>query len=347
MEMKRSSGRLSPFIFDGQGRLFLNDGQVILDDEGVRFASGELYRVSRADFEILEELGAGQYGTVWSVRHLPTNTPMAIKVVKLSVTEAAAKQIFTELDILVRSKSPFIVKCYGAFYSEASINFCMELLEEGSVEAVCRVHPLIPGPDAENVLRAIAFSVIEGLKFLRESISVIHRDIKPSNILIGNDGCVKICDFGISGYLAKSLARTRVGTSSYMAPERISLGGDERTGGDGGGGGGGGGYGVKADVWSLGATLMELATGLPPFPLSKYDCVFAQLMDIIHSDAPKLSRDGLFSEDFCSFVDSCLLKDPKDRSSYAKLLEHPFLAGMTIDIVQSIIRNWINETKGN
>lgn len=327
MQVGRSADQSSPIIFDGQGRIYTADGKIILDKEGVRLSSGELFKVKRSDFELLKELGAGQYGTVWAVRHIPSNTQMALKVVKLSLSHVAVKQIMTELDILVRAKNPFIVDCYGAFCSDASAYFCMELLDAGSLEKIIPSHPI---NENEDIYRAIAYSVICGLKFLRDSFSVIHRDIKPSNILIGRDGRVKICDFGVSGYLACSLARTRVGTSNYMAPERISLGCDEL---------GGGGYGAKSDVWSVGATLMEMAVGSPPFPLSRYDCVFAQLMDIIHSDPPEIHIGSL---DFRDFVSKCLCKDPKDRPNYAQLLEHSFLSNISTERVNEVIKSWIN-----
>jgi mitogen-activated protein kinase kinase len=330
MQTGRSVDHPAPVIFDGQGRLCFQD--IVVDSEGIHDHNGPLNRVKRTDFELIRELGSGQYGTVWAVRHLPTGSMMAIKVVALSVSETALKQILTELDILMRASSPFIVKCFGAFCSEASVYFCMELVEEGSVEKLFeRLRP--PPSQIGPVLQAIAFAVVSGLCFLRDTFSVIHRDIKPSNILVGRDGSIKICDFGVSGYLAQSLARTRVGTSNYMAPERISLGGNEL----------GSGYGVKADIWSLGATLMELSVGAPPFPLAKYDCIFAQLMDIIYSDPPRMPQDRGFSSEMTDFIDSCLRKDPNDRPSYVQLMSHPFIKDMTLDRSKAIIMEWIDD----
>ena len=340
MQVGREPGLHAPIIFDGQGRICTEDGQLVIDAMGVhdpryiaKDGDASLMAVRRDDFELLCELGKGQYGSVWSVKHLPTSTMMAIKIVGLTLSENAMKQILTELDILMRARSPFIVKCFGAFCSEVTVYFCMELLGEGSLESFMRRHNP-RGVRLENALRAVAYSVICALKFLRDSFAVIHRDVKPSNVLVGSDGCVKICDFGVSGYLAQSLARTRVGTSNYMAPERISLGGNEL---------GGGGYGVKADVWSLGASLMELATGSPPFPLTNYECIFAQLMDIIYSDSPRMPRDQGLDEDLCDFVDACLLKDPKERPSYADLLKHPFLHGVDEEKARMFMRECMGD----
>jgi len=59
--------------------------------------------------------------------------------------------------------------------------------------------------------------VLKALDYLKKELDVIHRDIKPSNILLSRSGCVKMCDFGISGRLVDSVAKTNIGTQSYLA----------------------------------------------------------------------------------------------------------------------------------
>lgn len=94
--------------------------------------------------------------------------------------------------------------------------------------------PAIP----EAVLGRIAASVVGALHYLH-TLKVIHRDVKPSNILINRHGQVKLCDFGISGYLVNSVAKTfEAGCKAYMAPERLV---PNQTG-----------YDIRSDVWSLG-----------------------------------------------------------------------------------------------
>ena len=90
-----------------------------------------------------------------------------------------------------------------------------------------------------------------GLEFLHKTLKVIHRDIKPSNMLINSEGEVKIADFGVSAQLENSLEQrsTWVGTTMYMSPERLK--GDN--------------YTTDSDLWSLGLTLVEGATGREPF----------------------------------------------------------------------------------
>jgi serine/threonine protein kinase len=95
----------------------------------------------------------------------------------------------------------------------------------------------------ELFLSKIAFSVLKGLEFMK-SLNLMHRDIKPSNILLNYDGDIKLCDFGISGITADSFFKTVIGTPPYMAPERRDVPVD--------------GYTIKADVWSLGISLVRL-----------------------------------------------------------------------------------------
>ncbi len=96
----------------------------------------------------------------------------------------------------------------------------------------------------ENVLGKIAHATLEALDFLKLN-NLIHRDIKPSNILVSRSGVFKLCDFGICGRLVNSNAATRsVGCVAYLAPERVEPNAP---------------YDVRADVWALGITIMELA----------------------------------------------------------------------------------------
>lgn len=134
--------------------------------------------------------------------------------------------------------------------------------------------------------------------------------MKPSNILIDEKGHIKLCDFGISGRLVDSKAKTRsAGCAAYMAPERIDPKKPE--------------YDIRADVWSLGITLVELATGAYPYKDCKTD--FEVLTKVLDSDPPALPEDAGFSSDFKDFVKKCLTKDYRQRPKYLQLLEHPFL----------------------
>lgn len=180
----------------------------------------------------------------------------------------------------------------------------------------------------------IAFAVLSALHYLYTELKVIHRDVKPSNILINRKGDVKMCDFGISGYLVNSVAKTiDAGCKPYMAPERI----DPQSGGQ---------YDIRSDVWSFGISMIEMATG--NFPYDTWKTPFEQLKQVrdtlsirverslnsfllfqVVTDAPPTLRNNssgaVFTESFMDFIDSCLQKNCKDRSNYEQLLNSPFI----------------------
>lgn len=129
---------------------------------------------------------------------------------------------------------------------------------------------------------------VRALSYLKEKHDVIHRDIKPSNILIDEHGNIKLCDFGISGRLVDSKAKTRsAGCAAYMAPERVDPNKSD--------------YDIRADVWSLGITLVELATGSNPYKSCNTE--FEVLTRVLEADPPSLSKDRGFSVEFQMFVE--------------------------------------------
>lgn len=141
-------------------------------------------------------------------------------------------------------------------------------------------------------------------------------DVKPSNILIdARTGEIKLCDFGISGNLVNSNAfsRTNTGCAGYMAPERIEPLDPLNPS-----------YDIRADVWSLGITLVELATGEYPYRHCRNE--FEVMSTIMRHEAPQLSADDeRFSVEFKLFVNRCLTKNVLDRPKYSALIDDPFV----------------------
>jgi mitogen-activated protein kinase kinase len=170
------------------------------------------------------------------------------------------------------------------------------------------------GPIRVDVLGKIAEAVVEGLNYLYNEHKILHRDIKPSNILVNSRGQIKLCDFGVSGELINSIANTFVGTSTYMAPERIK----------------GAQYSVKSDVWSLGLTLLELAIGRFPFDADGSSAgtrasagpmgILDLLQKIVNEPAPRLPKNVAFPLSLELMIEHCLIKDPDRRPSPEDLL---------------------------
>lgn len=274
--------------------------KAVIHGGGIEFSSGHSFSISLDEVDLLDELGKGNYGTVYKVRHSRphlrkpglglrgivsrppgqegSNTPstkkqdnlsgviMAMKEIRLELDETKFAQIIMELDILHRCISPFIIDFYGAFFQEGAVYICVEYMDGGSVDKLYEQG--IP----ENILRKITLSTVMGLKTLKDEHNIIHRDVKPTNILVNTRGQVKICDFGVSGNLVASIAKTNIGCQSYMAPERIAGGGMQQSGASSSGT-----YSVQSDVWSLGLSVIECAIGRYPYPPETYNNIFSQL----------------------------------------------------------------------
>lgn len=335
--------KYSEFIDTKSGTLNFKN-KAILHGGGVEFSSGHSFKISLDEVDRLDELGKGNYGTVYKVRHSRphlrkpglglsgivsrstgsedadnagqdnlSGVIMAMKEIRLELDEAKFAQIIMELDILHRCVSPFIIDFYGAFFQEGAVYMCVEYMDGGSIDKIYE------GGLPENILRKMTLSTIMGLKSLKDEHNIIHRDVKPTNILVNSKGQIKICDFGVSGNLVASIAKTNIGCQSYMAPERIAGGGMQQSGATSGGT-----YSVQSDVWSLGLSIIECAMGRYPYPPETFTNIFSQLHAIVHGDPPTLPADG-YSEEAHAFVEACLDKSPKNRPTYNMLLRHVWL----------------------
>ncbi|CAD6919639.1 unnamed protein product [Tilletia laevis] len=296
-------------IVDPSGRLNF-EGKAILHASGVQFQNGTQFKINMEELELQDELGKGNYGTVRRVKHRITNVEMAMKEIRLELDESKLNAIIMELDILHRATAPQIVEFYGAFFIESCVYYTMEYMDAGSLDKLYDGEGSIP----EDVLARITSSMVEGLRFLKDNLQIMHRDVKPTNVLVNRKGQVKLCDFGVSGQLEKSLAKTNIGCQSYMAPERIQGESQYKLGT----------YTVASDVWSLGLSLVEITMGTYPYPPETYANVFAQLQAIVHGDPPQLPL-KMYSETAQDFVARCLEKVPARRATYGEMLQHPWL----------------------
>ncbi|KAJ8734507.1 hypothetical protein PYW08_013757 [Mythimna loreyi] len=271
---------------------------------------GVEYRSHVDDLKQLGELGSGTCGHVVKMLHKPSNTVIAVKQMRRSGNSEETKRILMDLDVVVRSHDcPYIVRCLGCFVTDADVWICMELMASCFDKLLKRLGAPIP----EAILGKVTVATVNALSYLKDTHGVIHRDVKPSNILLDERGNVKLCDFGISGRLVDSKAKTRsAGCAAYMAPERIDPPDPTRPD-----------YDIRADVWSLGISLVELATGVFPYRDCQND--FEVLTRVIADDPPQLPDTTDFTPEFKLFVSQCLTKNYRQRPKYAKLLEHPFV----------------------
>jgi len=278
----------------------------------------------------LGELGHGTCGHVMKMPHQETGYILAVKQMRRSGNKEENKRIIMDLDVVLRSHGcVYIVRCLGCFITDSDVWICMELMATCLDKLIKRIKSGIPEP----ILGKMAVSVVKALLYLKEKQGIIHRDVKPSNMLLDCKGTIKLCDFGISGRLVDSKAKTRTaGCAAYMAPERIDP--PDPSNAD---------YDTRADVWSFGISLVELATGRFPYDGCTTD--FELLARILQEAPPSLTPQMGYTPEFCNFVGVCLVKDATRRPKYRQLLEYPFIKNY--ETAQVDVASWFQRAMEN
>uniref|UniRef100_A0A669EE04 non-specific serine/threonine protein kinase n=1 Tax=Oreochromis niloticus TaxID=8128 RepID=A0A669EE04_ORENI len=263
-------------------------------------------------WEIIGELGDGAFGKVYKARNKETGVLAAAKVIETK-SEEELEDYIVEIDILAKCDHCYIVKLLDAFYYENKLWIMIEFCPGGAVDAaMLELDRGLTEPQIQVVCR----QMLEALDYLH-GLKIIHRDLKAGNILLMLDGDIKLADFGVSAKNTKTLQRrdSFIGTPYWMAPEVVMC----ETMKDAP-------YDYKADIWSLGITLIELAQIEPPHHELNPMRV---LLKIAKSEPPSLDQPKKWSQAFNDFLRKSLDKNPETRPTAAQLLEHPFVKSVT------------------
>lgn len=187
----------------------------IMKMNGVLTINGIKYSTNMSDLQHMGELGNGTCGHVVKMLHKPSGVIIAVKQMRRSGNADENKRIIMDLEVVLKSHDcPYIVQCLGCFISESDVWICMELMSTCLDKLLKKCDQPMP----EEFLGKVTVATVKALSYLKEKHGVIHRDVKPSNILLDDLGSVKLCDFGISGRLVDSKAKTRsAGCAAYMA----------------------------------------------------------------------------------------------------------------------------------
>uniref|UniRef100_A0ABI7Y9G4 Protein kinase domain-containing protein n=1 Tax=Felis catus TaxID=9685 RepID=A0ABI7Y9G4_FELCA len=239
---------------------------------------------------------------------------IAVKQVALDTsdklaTEKEYRKLQEEVDLLRALKHVNIVAYLGTCLEENIVSIFMEFVPGGSISSIISRF----GPLPEMVFCKYTRQILQGVAYLHENC-VVHRDIKGNNVMLMPTGIIKLIDFGCAKRLAwagingthSDMLKSMHGTPYWMAPEVINESG----------------YGRKSDIWSIGCTVFEMATGKPP--LASMDRMAAMFYIGAHRGLmPPLPEH--FSENAVDFVRVCLTRDQHERPSAAQLLKHSFL----------------------
>uniref|UniRef100_A0A671S3N0 non-specific serine/threonine protein kinase n=1 Tax=Sinocyclocheilus anshuiensis TaxID=1608454 RepID=A0A671S3N0_9TELE len=255
-------------------------------------------------WEIIGELGDGAFGKVYKAQNKETGALAAAKVIETK-SEEELEDYMVEIDILASCNHQYIVKLLDAFFYDNNLSIMIEFCPGGAVDAT--MLELDRGLE-EPQIRVICKQMLEALQYLH-SMKIIHRDLKAGNILLTLDGDIKLADFGVSAKNTKTLQRrdSFIGTPYWMAPEVVMC----ETMKDAP-------YDYKADIWSLGITLIELAQIEPPHHELNPMRV---LLKIAKSEPPTLEQPAKWSMEFKDFLKKALDRNPETRPTTAQLLE--------------------------
>ncbi|XP_039291121.1 dual specificity mitogen-activated protein kinase kinase 4 [Nilaparvata lugens] len=185
----------------------------------LQVSPNDCYDFTSDDMQDLGEIGRGAFGTVNKMVHRTSGTVMAVKRIRSTVDEKEQKQLLMDLEVVMKSNEcPCIVQFYGALFKEGDCWICMELMDTSLDKFYKFIYEKLNQRIPETTLGKITVATVRALNYLKEKLKIIHRDVKPSNILLDRRGNIKLCDFGISGQLVDSIARTRdAGCRPYMA----------------------------------------------------------------------------------------------------------------------------------
>ncbi|KFK38702.1 hypothetical protein AALP_AA3G148800 [Arabis alpina] len=251
-----------------------------------------------------DEIGKGAYGRVYKGLDLENGDFVAIKQVSLeNIVQEDLNTIMQEIDLLKNLNHKNIVKYLGSSKTKTHLHIILEYVENGSLANIIKPNKF--GPFPESLVAVYIAQVLEGLVYLHEQ-GVIHRDIKGANILTTKEGLVKLADFGVATKLNEADVNTHsvVGTPYWMAPEVIEMSG----------------VCAASDIWSVGCTVIELLTCVPPY----YDLQpMPALFRIVQDDNPPIP-DSL-SPDITDFLRQCFKKDSRKRPDAKTLLSHPWI----------------------
>eukprot|EP00811_Abedinium_folium_P006119 NODE_15632_length_1039_cov_9.081140.p1 GENE.NODE_15632_length_1039_cov_9.081140~~NODE_15632_length_1039_cov_9.081140.p1 ORF type:complete len:314 (+),score=63.63 NODE_15632_length_1039_cov_9.081140:83-943(+) len=255
-------------------------------------------------------IGAGSLGHVFKGLNQDNGCVFAVKEVLRDENTPESTQFKTallnEVNLLKNLKHESIVSYLGSDEIGGHFYVYLEFMAGGSIAGVLQEF----GPLDEDLVCCYTKDIVKGLHYLHTlSPPVLHRDVKCANILVSLECQVKLTDFGCSKKATgeQTLSQSMCGSIPWMAPEVITRSG----------------YGRKADIWSFGCVLIEMATAAKPW--GAFDNPMAAMVKIgMSNETPPLPR--LLGDRLKDLILQCVRRDKALRPDSARLLAHDFIS---------------------
>eukprot|EP01041_Mallomonas_annulata_P003822 gene3822-7616_t len=201
------------------------------------------------DFILGKPVGKGKFGNVYLGKEKRSKAPIALKVLFKAPMQKddCIHNLRREVEIQCRLKHPNIVHLFGYFHDNKSVYLILEYMPQGELYKALLKHG---GPLPDSTSKRYIHDIASGVSYMHDR-HVLHRDLKPENILIGDDGRLRIADFGWAVHAPPphNVRYTLCGTPEYLAPEMLH----------------GTGHTNAVDMWALGIFIYELLVGKTPF----------------------------------------------------------------------------------
>jgi serine/threonine-protein kinase len=212
-------------------------------------------------YQVVRAIGQGAMGAVYEVRHPQLGRPQALKLVPGTPTDELGQRLQREGELLARVRHRNVLRISDMGRGPEGLYLVTDLLEGRDLQQVLKERGKLPAREAAQIIRDLADALVAV-----HALGILHRDLKPANVFLRSDGLPILIDFGLakSGDLMQ-LTRSgeALGTPVYMPPEQVV-----------------GQVDVRSDVYSLGAILLHLVTGRPPYEGETALQVLGQVLDV-------------------------------------------------------------------